>query len=94
MESEETAYFSENRRQVSDFRCPDPWQRISLFVNGDLFPCCSDFGRLEPMGNAYHDTVESAWLSSAAEDLRQLHRAGRWRESDICRRCAANSTAV
>ncbi len=94
MECKETDFFTERRRRAAGFRCPDPWQRMSLFVNGDLFPCCSDFGRLSPLGNAYHNTVSDVWLSRAATELRDLQRNGRWQDAPICRRCALSSTGV
>jgi radical SAM protein with 4Fe4S-binding SPASM domain len=94
LEREDTAFFTERRHRTAAFRCPDPWQRMSLFVNGDLFPCCSDFGRLSPIGNAYHQTVSEVWLSEAAAELRQIHRHGRWQEAAVCRRCALSSTGV
>ncbi|MBU2552258.1 MAG: radical SAM protein [Proteobacteria bacterium] len=93
LETESTRYFTGNRVRAPRFRCPDPWQRMSLFVNGDLFPCCSDFGRLAPMGNAGETSVGRVWRSEAALALARLHQEGRWRENDLCRRCAANSTA-
>ncbi|MFH1091225.1 MAG: radical SAM protein [Pseudomonadota bacterium] len=90
--SEETSYFSGARRLAKTFRCPDPWQRMSLFVNGDLFPCCSDFGRLAPVANLNKVSLAEAWLSERAEYYRALHKEGRWSEDQICRRCALNST--
>ncbi|MFH1140040.1 MAG: radical SAM protein [Pseudomonadota bacterium] len=94
METGGPGLFPPDRRRTTDFRCADPWQRMSLFVNGDLFPCCSDFGRLRPIGNANRAGVEQAWKSEAAEKLRELHREGRWAEHPICRRCAAVSTGA
>jgi len=94
LESPRTDYFPARRREVKSFRCSDPWQRMSLFVNGDLFPCCSDFGRLAPVGNAWSGPVSRAWLSEGSEFLRRIHREGRWKESPVCRRCATNSTAA
>lgn len=93
LEREDTAFFTEKRPLAPSFRCPDPWQRMSLFVNGDLFPCCSDFGRLTPLGSARDTTVARVWRSEPAVRLRRLHRQGRWREEPVCRRCALASTA-
>lgn len=93
LERGDTAFFTEERTLTPSFRCPDPWQRMSLFVNGDLFPCCSDFGRLAPMGSALDTPVARVWQSPAARRLRRLQREGRWREEPVCRRCALASTA-
>jgi radical SAM protein with 4Fe4S-binding SPASM domain len=94
MEREETDFFRQDRPRVLEFRCPDPFQRMGLFVNGDLFPCCSDFGRLAPMGNAKHDTISQVWQSKAAVRLRQLHKNGGFASDPICRRCALSSTGT
>jgi radical SAM protein with 4Fe4S-binding SPASM domain len=93
LEREDTAFFADQRPLAAAFRCPDPWQRMSLFVNGDLFPCCSDFGRLAPLGSARDTTVARVWSSESARRLRRLHRQGRWSEEPVCRRCALASTA-
>jgi len=92
LERPDTAYFPTRRHQAVSFRCPDPWQRMSLYVNGDLFPCCSDFGRLAPVGNAYDTPVAEVWLGAGTEYFRQIHKNGHWRESSVCRRCALSST--
>ena len=94
LESPDTDFFPSRPKKAERFRCPDPWQRLSLFVNGDLFPCCSDFGRLAPLGNARQTTVARLWHSSEAHRLRQLHQRGDWSADPICRRCAASSTAA
>lgn len=94
LEKRDTEFFSSVRPKVKNFKCPDPWQRMSLFVNGDLFPCCSDFGRLDPIGNISDQSVEQAWKSDRARELRKLHIEGRWRDNPVCRRCAASSTDV
>lgn len=88
----DTAFFAGPRPKTPDFRCADPWQRMGLFVNGDLFPCCSDFGRLAPLGNAGRQSVASVWRGPAAERLRRLHQQGQWRKEPVCRRCALAST--
>ena len=92
MENGDKSLFPPDRKTVEDFRCREPWQRMSLFVNGDLFPCCSDFGRLAPLGNANESTVEQVWKSEPAQNLRRIHQQGRWREYGVCRRCAKAST--
>jgi radical SAM protein with 4Fe4S-binding SPASM domain len=89
-----TAYHASDRRRISGFRCPEPWQRMSLFVNGDLFPCCSDLGRLAPLGNATKTTVSRVWTSVAAHRLRLLHQQGQWQDDPTCRRCALSSTGL
>jgi uncharacterized Fe-S cluster-containing radical SAM superfamily protein len=94
MESEETAYYPPDRTVHTEFKCPEPFTRMSLFVNGDLFPCCSDFGRLAPLGNAARNPVADIWRSDKAVRLRAIHAAGCFQDDPVCLRCARASMGV
>ena len=89
LEREDTNFFNGPVKWPAQFRCADPWQRMSLFVDGSLFPCCSDFARLSPVGDARRASVAEVWKSEEVRRLRRLHAEGRFREDPICRRCAA-----
>jgi radical SAM protein with 4Fe4S-binding SPASM domain len=56
--------------------------------NGDVYPCCQSY-MLDgaPLGNLARESIESIWNSDAMRSMRQLHRAGRSSEIDICSRC-------
>jgi radical SAM protein with 4Fe4S-binding SPASM domain len=82
-----TDYFAGPKPSAENFRCADPWQRMALFVNGDMFPCCSDFGRLTPLGNANATKVKDIWRSRGAARLREMHRLGQWEDHPSCQRC-------
>jgi hypothetical protein len=92
LERQETAFFPDRPARAPAFRCSEPFTRLSLLVNGDMFPCCSDFGRLAPLGRAGDESVFEVWNGSAAQRLRDLHAQGQWRRHPICRRCAEAST--
>jgi hypothetical protein len=49
--------------------CPDPLTRLAILADGGMFPCCSDFARLSPMGRLPGDTIAGVWRSRAAEEL-------------------------
>jgi radical SAM protein with 4Fe4S-binding SPASM domain len=49
--------------------CPDPLTRLTLFANGSLFPCCSDFGRKASLGHFPEKTLAEAWNSPLAVAL-------------------------
>ena len=91
LERRSTAYFAGPKPSAHGFRCADPWQRMALFVNGDLFPCCSDFGRLTPLGNANATSVKDIWRSRGAVRLREMHRLGQWQGHPSCARCVRAS---
>ena len=91
---ESRALFPDDRTRTTTFKCPDPFQRLALFVNGDLFGCCSDHGRTYPWGNANVDRIEDVWHSEAAKELREIHRHNRWYDHPACRECGVNSVAI
>lgn len=65
--------------------CTEPLTRLALHVDGSLFPCCSDFGRLKPIGHINSGGLLATWKSQAAEAL-----AGRdGQQAEPCRSCLA-----
>lgn len=66
-------------------RCPDPFTRLALMADGGLFPCCSDFARLAPLGWFPADSLESAWRSAAAEAIAKNL------DHESCHKCLAAS---
>jgi radical SAM protein with 4Fe4S-binding SPASM domain len=66
-----------------EFFCPDPLTRLAIHANGGLFPCCSDFGRLEPIGNISRDSLREAWNSERSLALARP----KGRQCLPCREC-------
>jgi hypothetical protein len=44
-------------------RCGEPLTRLAIHADGGLFPCCSDFGRLRPLGFFPGMGLKEAWDS-------------------------------
>lgn len=63
--------------------CPEPLTRLALQVDGSLFPCCSDFGRIKPLGHLNDGGLLATWKSEAA---RRLAEPGA-EELEPCRTC-------
>jgi hypothetical protein len=57
--------------------CPEPFTRLALQADGGLFPCCSDFGRLTPLGRFPEVSLNAVWNSPAALRLTEAGAAGR-----------------
>jgi radical SAM protein with 4Fe4S-binding SPASM domain len=89
-----THYPSTRLNVVSEFRCPQPWQRATIYANGDVFPCCSETGRRHPVGNVRDQSLAAMWNSPVVQQLRTLHTEGRWRDNPICRSCVESSNVV
>jgi radical SAM protein with 4Fe4S-binding SPASM domain len=63
--------------------CAEPFTRLALQADGGLFPCCSDFGRLAPLGRFPEVSLSEVWNSPAARRLTETGAAGR----EPCRQC-------
>ncbi|MDR2367966.1 MAG: radical SAM protein [Deltaproteobacteria bacterium] len=72
-----------------EFFCPDPLTRLAIHADGGLFPCCSDFGRLAPLGNLKTASLREVWNSPEA---RRLAGPG-GRGNLACRACLRASGA-
>lgn len=82
-----------DREPVSEFKCPQPWQRLYIRGNGDVTPCCAMFSSYLKLGDARETSLSELWNSPAAKDLRKLHAEGRYRENPVCLKCSKNGGA-
>ena len=57
--------------------CAEPFTRLALQADGGLFPCCSDFGRLAPLGRFPEVSLAEVWNSPEALRLTEAGAAGR-----------------
>jgi hypothetical protein len=71
------------------FRCPDLFRRLFVFQDGAYGPCCGDWARRIPLGEAQDGrSLKEVWLGPAYAQLRAAHRAGAYREVLACRGCS------
>ena len=80
--SEDTDFSLETAAPAGGF-CAEPFTRLAVHADGGLFPCCSDFGRLKPLGNLAGGGLLATWRSGEAIFLTGP-QAGR---QDPCRAC-------
>lgn len=83
----------ESRIQNDDFRCHQPWHRLTIRANGDALPCCTIWGQQLPVGNIRDRSLQDLWKSPAMVELRTIHAEGRYHENPVCKRCAESSVA-
>ena len=76
----------------ASYRCAQPWQRLIVRANGDIYPCCSLYGLEMKIGSANDSSIKEIWDHAAMSNLRTLHKEGRFRENKICAHCAARSS--
>lgn len=69
--------------------CTQPWQRLTIDWQGNIYPCCSDFLGMEKLGNVHQEGIYRAWHSVRETLLRErLVKYGR-KGSRLCRNCSS-----
>ena len=69
--------------------CPQPWQRITVGWNGNIYPCPSDYKGHWKLGNIQTTSIYDAWHSSRMNYIRhRLYKYGRKKHPD-CKDCTS-----
>ncbi len=71
----------------SRFCCPQLWQRMFIHPDGVVTVCCIDANRTLQVGNIFDQSVEEIWLGEKYQELRRLHKQGRYTEIPVCGGC-------
>jgi radical SAM protein with 4Fe4S-binding SPASM domain len=65
--------------------CKMPFQRLAIFANGDVAPCCSFFSKKLIVGNITQSSVKEIWDSKIMKGIRKgLENKG---PSKVCGEC-------
>jgi radical SAM protein with 4Fe4S-binding SPASM domain len=83
-----------DQRPVGRRRCPQPWQRMVVSSDGTVVPCCLDWGKRWPIGDATREPLAAIWRGARMEAMRQVQRDGRLDEVAPCRGCAETASYV
>jgi MoaA/NifB/PqqE/SkfB family radical SAM enzyme len=67
--------------------CSSLWQRLAVFVDGRIIPCCGDEIGFLSIGDTSRDSLYEAWNGRALQETREIHLRGRIFELEACRRC-------
>ncbi len=51
--------------------CPQPFNRIEIYENGDVYNCCPPFINYYSIGNIFENKFEDIWNSDKAVELRE-----------------------
>jgi len=86
----ETAFVVLNYEKVDKFTCPQLWQRILIFNDGRMFPCCHSFEAPDDLylGNLNDINIVDAWNSEKLTKIRDLHKSGDYNKVSTCSKCA------
>ena len=77
----------DHRGIVSDWACPQLWQRMTITWDGRILPCVHDIYEWMSFGNVRSTSIKHAWRSAQEEGYRRLHRTGKAHEIPACDRC-------
>lgn len=70
-----------------EFVCSQPFHRMFVMWDGIVTPCCEDNQRGYILGNAKKEKLKDIWHNERYKKLRNAHRAGKYYDIGICRRC-------
>ncbi len=86
----ESAFTSLSYRSTEKFTCPQLWQRILIFNDGRMFPCCHSFEAPDDLylGNLKDISIYDAWHSEKLTKMRAVHAKGDYQDIGTCYKCA------
>ena len=59
----------EGQREWRDFICAEPWQRLLIDVNGDVYPCIP-MVLAHRLGNVFETSLNDMWNGMKVNELR------------------------
>ena len=72
------------------YYCWQPWTRCTIFANGDIFPCCLNYGRTTPVGNIYNDKLADIWQTDIVKYIQDINKAGEYFKHPTCLKCVSS----
>lgn len=87
--------FDDIQRVVPEsFCCAQLWQRMVVWSDGTVLPCCTDAKALMALGNAYADSLYDLWHAPEFRAYRAIHMKGEYQQLQACRECSIPRMAV
>jgi radical SAM protein with 4Fe4S-binding SPASM domain len=80
----------ENKFRMENFDlsyCTEPYQRLFISSTGDVYPCCSFFGREMKVGNIYNNSIHNIWNGDKMEEVKKLVNK---EDSLVCNKCKSS----
>lgn len=70
--------------------CIQPWQRLNIFYNGDVNPCCGDVDGELVIGNIKDSSVKELWYGEKIKEIRKIITRKALDSLPICLSCDLN----
>jgi radical SAM protein with 4Fe4S-binding SPASM domain len=67
--------------------CPNIWDRMTVFWNGDVTLCCEDVDGDWVMGNLNEHSISEIWNSERLLAIRKIHREKHFEKFPFCLHC-------
>lgn len=81
---EEKANFSKENNYLP---CTFPWYSLTIFYDGEVFPCPQDFFGKNQLGKMKHTSLSEIWNSSTLVSLRKKMVMKQYQDMESCNRC-------
>ena len=80
-------YQTGNQVVGESYTCLQPFERIIVRGNGEMYPCCSQVNYKLPLGNIADKSIAQAWTSPFMKDLRAEMRRKTSPADSVCGQC-------
>lgn len=77
---------------IEKMYCPMPWNRVNIWANGDISPCCTFYGKHLIFGNIHKNTIKEVWDSIQVKNLRESLVTGNYYK--VCKNCYGNLNKI
>jgi radical SAM protein with 4Fe4S-binding SPASM domain len=74
--------------KIDGFVCRDIYNRMFVYWDGLIGPCCGDWERGYILGDANEDRLKEVWQNDRYKKLREAHEENRYETIPICRVCS------
>ncbi len=71
----------------SKFVCSQVLTRLTVYDDGSVLPCCSDYDDELILGNLATQSIQEIWNCDKLNEIRQLHFSGQFYKIPACAKC-------
>lgn len=79
----------QDKKNISEIKCPYLWKIPVLTWNGGMVPCCNDYDATMSFGSGIASSVSSLWNAPAFVKMRETHIAKGKESISLCQNCSA-----
>jgi radical SAM protein with 4Fe4S-binding SPASM domain len=77
--------FRSGDEDVEGSYCGQPWEKLTVWANGDVSPCCTFHGKNLIIGNINFQTISELWNSDKINQVRKQLSSGKL--NPVCHEC-------